>query len=402
MKIKIPISHRTAGIQYAIRDVVVPAQKLEQQGHNIIKLNIGDPLSHKGFSTPLHMIEAYKKALQTQLNGYSPSYGIPDLREAIALDENQKENGGWACSLNDVYITSGVTEALLIIFSTFLEPGDQVLIPGPYYPPYIAYPPIYDGIVKEYKLESSNDWRIDLSDFESKLNEKVKLIVIVNPNNPTGGIVHKKELEKIVQLVSSYPNCSIISDEIYDLYNFENNHISTASTSDVTPVITLNGVSKGFYAPGWRIGYMAIHAPENRLIEIRKGIEQLLRSRLCASTPAQYGYLAGLLEDKSWMNEYKSKLLKHRNYAVDQINKIPGLKTEIPKGSFYMFPKIVDKKYNKDDKKFVLDLLQEEHVLLVHGSGFSKQFGSGHFRIVFIPEIEILEEAFARINRFIN
>tara|TARA_B100000029_G_scaffold206589_1_gene204333 strand:+ start:10125 stop:11333 length:1209 start_codon:yes stop_codon:yes gene_type:complete len=402
MKKKIPLSHRTAGIQYAIRDVVVPAQKLEQQGHKILNLNIGDPLSHKGFSTPLHMIEAYKKALQSQINGYSPSYGISELREAIAYDEKGKKNGGWNCSANDVYVTTGVTEALQIIFSTFLEPGDEVLIPGPYYPPYIAYPPIFDGIVKEYRLNSTDGWRIDLNDLKTKLNNKVKLLILVNPNNPTGGIVNKEELESILKMVNTYPNCSIISDEIYDLYNFENNHISTASISSETPVITLNGVSKGYYAPGWRVGYMAIHDPENRLIEIRKGVEQLLRSRLCAPTPAQYGYLAGLTQDKGWMEEYLLKLLKHRDYAVNEINKIPGLQTEKPKGSFYMFPKILDDKYSNHDKKFVLDLLKKEHVLLVHGSGFSKNFGTGHFRIVFIPEINTLKEAFKRINRFIN
>ena len=402
MKHKIPVSHRAAGIEYAIRDVVVPATELEKEGHQLIKLNIGDPLAYDGFPTPPHMVEAYETALREQKNGYSPSYGVPELREAIAYDEREKENGGWACRPNDVYVTTGVTEALQILFASFLEPGDQVLAPGPHYPPYLAYPPLFDGVVTEYRLESDNGWRIDLSDLEAKLDDKVKLLVLINPNNPTGGIVSREELQQVSELVSNYPNCTILSDEIYDRYNFSGSHVPTASLSGSVPVVTLNGVSKVFYAPGWRVGYMALHDPEERLDNVRDGIERLLRSRLCASTPAQYGYLAGLSGEKEWLVSYRDKLLERRDYAVKRINEIDGVETETPEGSFYMFPKLLDERWAADDKQFVLDFLHQEHVLMVHGSGFSKALGSGHFRLVFLPQTELLGEAFDRLNRFLN
>ncbi|MBH31670.1 MAG: alanine aminotransferase [Candidatus Marinimicrobia bacterium] len=402
MKNKIPVSRRAAGIEYAIRDVVITATDLEKQGNRIIKLNIGDPLAYEGFPTPAHMVQAYQKALQEQKNGYSPSYGLPELREAIALDEQEKDKSGWSCSADDVYVTTGVTEALQVLFASFLEPGDRVLIPGPYYPPYMAYPPLFDGIVTEYRLQSDRGWRIDLSDLEAKLDDSVKLIVLINPNNPTGGIVTQDDLKQVIELVSNYSNCTIISDEIYERYNFNGSHTATASLSESVPIVTLNGVSKVFYAPGWRVGYLALHDPERRLDNVRDGIERLLRSRLCASTPAQYGYLSGLIENKDWMTSYKAKLLDRRNYCVDRIMKIDSLETQTPEGSFYMFPKILDKRLASNDKQFVLDFLHQEHVLLVHGSGFSQKLGAGHFRLVFLPQISLLEEAFDRLNRFLN
>ena len=402
MKNKIPVSHRAAGIEYAIRDVVVPARNLENQGCRIIKLNIGDPLAYEGFPTPPHMVHAYEKALREQKNGYSPSYGLPELREAIAFDEREKENSGWNCTADDVYVTTGVTEALQILFASFLEPGDRVLAPGPHYPPYVAYPPLFDGKVTEYRLQANKGWRIDLSDLEAKLDDSVKLVVLINPNNPTGGIVTQDDLEQVIELVRKYSNCTILSDEIYDRYNFSGTHTATASLSQSVPVVTLNGVSKVFYAPGWRVGYLAVHDPEGRLEDVRDGIERLLRSRLCASTPAQYGYLAGLIEEKDWMVSYQDKLLERRDYAVGRIMEIDGLETQTPEGSFYMFPKLLDKRWSTNDKQFVLDFLHQEHVLLVHGSGFSRELGAGHFRLVFLPQISLLEETFYRLNRFLN
>ena len=402
MKSEIPVSQRAAGIEYAIRDVVVPATELEKQGHHIIKLNIGDPLAYKGFSTPAHMVEAVEAALRDQRNGYSPSYGIPELREAIAEDERKKPNGGWECSPDDVYVTAGVTEALQILFASFLEPGDKVLAPGPHYPPYMAYPPLFDGKVIEYRLKSENGWKIDFNDLESKLDERVKLLAVINPNNPTGGIVSENDLKRLMVVASKAPNCTILSDEIYDGYNFSNSHISTASLTEVLPVITLNGVSKVFYAPGWRVGYMAFQDTRGRLSKVRDGVERLLRSRLCASTPAQYGFLAGLTGPRDWMAVYRQKLLEQRDYCVSRIKGIDGMECETPEGAFYMFPKLTREKWVNNDKQFVLDLLHEEHVLLVHGSGFSSEYGSGHVRLVFLPGTEILEEAFDRINRFMN
>ena len=394
----IPVSSRASKIEYAIRDVVVPATKLESEGHKIIKLNIGDPIAYPGLPTPKHMIDAYKNALTDGKNGYSPSYGIPDLRSAIARDEVRK---GWDCKADDVYVCHGVTEALQIIFAATLEEGTKVLAPGPHYPPYMAYPQMFGAETVEYSLKSDDGWAIDLDDIENKMDDSVRLLVLVNPNNPTGNVTTAEEIDSVLKIVKKWPNCMIIADEIYDGLDFTNKHVSIASRSSDVPVFALNGVSKVYYAPGWRIGYLAMHDPTEVMLDVRDGIERLLRSRLCASTPAQIGYLAGLEQDRSWMVEYASKVKMRRNLCLKRIAEIKGLEVEAPGGAFYIFVRLTDEKWANDDKAFVLQLLEEEKVLVVHGSGFSPRKGYGHIRIVYLADEDTLNIAFDRIESFL-
>ena len=394
-----PVAPRASNIEYAIRDVVVPALALEKQGHEILKLNIGDPIAYPGLPTPQHMVDAYVKALQDGKNGYSHSYGIHELRTAIALDESRK---GWNAQPSDVYVCHGVTEALQILFASVLTEGDKVLAPGPHYPPYMAYPQMYGAQTIEYKLQPDNGWKIDLSDIESKMDSSVRLLVLINPNNPCGSVAGQKEIEKLLDIARKWPNCMIIADEIYDGLDFTGLQKSVASLSDDVPVISLNGVSKVYYAPGWRIGYLAVHDPTNRLLNVRDGIERMLRSRLCASTPAQLGYLAGLESDRTWMKAYAEKVVQQRDVCVERISQIEGLEVQSSGGAFYMFVRLLDEKWANNDKQFVLDLLHEEHVLVVHGSGFSPELGKGHFRIVYLPDPEVLNEAFNRIDSFLK
>ena len=395
---QIPVAKRAASIEYAIRDVVVPATALEAQGHEIIKSNIGDPIAYPGLPTPKHMVDAYVNALQTGNNGYSPSYGLPDLRAAIAQDERRK---GWPAKQDDIYVCHGVTEALQVIFAATLEEGDIVLAPGPHYPPYLAYPQMFGATTLEYKLKPDDDWKLDFDDIESKMSDDVKLLVLINPNNPCGAVAGKDEIFRILSIARKWPNCIVIADEIYDGLDFTGEHRSVASLSPDVPVFVLNGVSKVYYAPGWRIGYLGIHDPKGRLVSIRDGIERLLRSRLCASTPAQMGYLAGLDGDRSWMKSYSDKIKRQRDLCVKRINSIEGLEVQSSGGAFYMFIKLTDEQWQQNDKDFVLKLLHEEHVLVVHGSGFSPDLGGGHFRFVYLPDVDILNEAFNRIERFL-
>lgn len=395
---KIPVSSRASSIEYAIRDVVVPATELERQGHEIIKLNIGDPIAYPGLPTPPHMVDAYAQALKDGRNGYSPSYGLPELRKAIAEDEQRK---GWPATEDDVYVCHGVTEALQLIFAAVLEEGSQVLAPGPHYPPYMAYPQMYGAETVEYVLKSDDGWHLDFDDIEEKMNDRVRLLVLINPNNPCGTVCGADDADRLLAIARNYPDCIVVADEIYDGLDFTGQHVSIASRSQDVPVISLNGVSKVYYAPGWRIGYMALHDPSERMSLVRDGLERLLRSRLCASTPAQLGYLAGLNSDRSWMQEYSTRVLKQRDYCVERIESIEGLEVEQPGGAFYMFIRLTDEKWMNDDKQFVLDLLQEEHVLVVHGSGFSPELGKGHVRLVYLANQEILSEAFDRIERFL-
>ena len=395
---QIPVAPRASNIEYAIRDVVVPATQLEQEGHTILKLNIGDPIAYPGLPTPQHMVDAYAEALQRGHNGYSPSYGLPVLREAIAKDERTK---GWNARAEDVYVCHGVTEALQILFASVLCEGDKVLAPGPHYPPYMAYPQMYGATTVEYMLKPDDGWRLDLDDIKAKMDDSVRLLVLINPNNPCGSVANAEEIDAVLSIAKAYPNCIVVADEIYDGLDFTGQHVSVAKCSTEVPVVCLNGVSKVYYAPGWRIGYMAIHDPTQRMHLVRDGIERMLRSRLCASTPAQLGYLAGLESDRTWMDAYSQKVVAQRDVCVDRINGIDGLEVQSSGGAFYMFVKLTDPKWAEDDKQFVLDLLHEEHVLVVHGSGFSPELGRGHFRIVYLPEISVLNEAFDRIERFL-
>lgn len=395
----IPVTSRASSIEYAIRDVVVPATKLESEGHSIIKLNIGDPIAYPGLPTPQHMVDAYMDGLASGNNGYSPSYGLPRLRAAIAKDESQK---GWNCKPDDVYVCHGVTEALQIIFAATLEEGNKVLAPGPHYPPYMAYPQMYGASTIEYSLKSDDGWAIDLEDIESKMDSDVRLLVLINPNNPTGNVAGKEEITKLLSIAKRWPNCMIVADEIYDGLDFSGKHVSVASLSQDVPVFSLNGVSKVYYAPGWRIGYMAIHDPMGVLVDVRDGIERLLRSRLCASTPAQLGYLAGLEGDRSWMDKHSNKVQSRRQLCLDRIANIDGLEVEAPGGAFYMFARLTDDKWSHNDKQFVLDLLHEEHVLVVHGSGFSPERGLGHIRIVYLADEDTLNKAFDKIDSFLT
>ena len=395
----IPVSERAARIEYAIRDVVVPANALEAEGHEIIKLNIGDPIAYPGLPTPEHMIQGFQESLSRGETGYSPSYGLAELRAAIADDEFAK---GWDCTPDDVYVCHGVTEALQIIFTATLEEGTKVLAPGPHYPPYMAYPQLFGAETIEYRLDADDGWRVDFDDVEAKMDENVRLLVLINPNNPTGNVADLNEIDRLISIAEKWPNCMIIADEIYDELDFTGSQTSVASRSRTVPVFTLNGVSKVYYAPGWRIGYMALHDPTSRLGAVRDGIERLLRSRLCASTPAQMGYLAGLTQSRSWMGDYTQKVLAKRDLCLKRISEIEGLDVQAPGGAFYMFVRLTDSKWANDDKKFVLDLLHDEHVLLVHGSGFSKEMGNGHFRLVYLAELDVLNEAFDRIERFLQ
>ena len=395
---QIPVSARASNLEYAIRDVVVPALALEAQGHKILKLNIGDPIAYPGLPTPAHMIDAYVDALRTGKNGYSPSYGLPELRTAIAQDEQRK---GWDAKDSDIYVCHGVTEALQILFASVLSNGDKVLAPGPHYPPYMAYPQMYGAQTIEYKLRPDDGWKLDLDDIESKMDASVRLLVLINPNNPCGSVAGVEEIEQLLSIARKWPNCMIVADEIYDGLDFTGTQKSVASLSTDVPVFTLNGVSKVYYAPGWRIGYMAIHDPTQRLVNVRDGIERMLRSRLCASTPAQYGYLAGLQSDRSWMLGYSEKVVRQRDVCIERISQIEGLEVQSSGGAFYMFVRLTDEKWANDDKKFVLDLLHEEHILVVHGSGFSPSLGKGHFRIVYLPDIDVLNDAFDRIEAFL-
>jgi len=395
---KIEASKRSLGVEYAIRDVVIPARELEKRGIKVIKLNIGDPVKYD-FDAPEHAKTAYCEAIIEGHNYYSDSEGIQPLREAIAERENRKNNVG--ISADDVFVTAAVTEALQITIGVLTDPGDEILVPGPTYPPYISFTKFMLANPVEYQTKEDEGWVPDIDDIRSKITEKTKAIVIINPNNPTGAVYDEKILKEIINLAGEY-EIPIISDEIYDLITYDKKHISPGSLSKDVPVIVFNGMSKVYFATGWRLGYMYIVDREGVLEDVREAIGKLLRVRLCPNTPAQYAALKALTGPMDYLEKYLKKLRRRRDLIYKRLSEMDHISVQKPEGAFYIFPRVdIQKGPWKNDKEFVLDLLKEKHVLVVHGSGFGNT-GKNHFRAVYLPEESVLEEAMNRLEEFLK
>ncbi len=390
-------SERAMGIEYAIRDVVLPARELEKKGVKVIRLNIGDPGKYD-FQPPEHMKEAYCRAIEEGHNYYGPSEGLPELREAIV--QREKRKNGVDITPDDVRVTAAVTEALQFIFGALLNPGDNILVPSPSYPPYVGLVKFYGGIPNEYLTLEENSWQPDIEDMRKRINEKTKAIAVINPNNPTGALYEKKTIKAILDLAGEY-GLPVISDEIYDLMTYEGKHVSPGSLTKDVPVIVMNGLSKVYFATGWRLGYFYYVDPEEKLAEVREAIDKMARIRICPNTPAQFAAIAGLTGPTDYLERYMAKLKERRDYIYRRLTEIPGISTTKPQGAFYIFPRIEEHSKWKNDKEFVLDALHEAHVLFVHGSGFGKA-GDWHFRIVFLPPVEILEEAMDSFETFMR
>jgi len=395
---KISASNRSISVEYAIRDVVLPARELEKKGIKVIKLNIGDPVKYD-FDAPEHAKTAYCEAIKEGHNYYSDSEGIKQLREAIAERENRKNNVG--ISADDVFVTAAVTEALQITIGALTDPGDEILVPGPTYPPYISFTKFMLANPIEYQTKENEGWIPDVDDMRKKITEKTKAIVIINPNNPTGAVYDEKTIKEIIDLAGEY-GVPIISDEIYDLITYDKKHVSPSALSKDVPVIVFNGMSKVYFATGWRLGYMYLVDREGVLEEVREAIGKLLRVRLCPSTPAQYAAIKALTGPMDYLERYLKKLRKRRDLIYKRLAEMDHISVQKPEGAFYIFPKVdIQKGPWKNDKEFVLDLLKEKHVLVVHGSGFGNA-GKDHFRAVYLPEESVLEEAMNRLEEFLK
>jgi len=385
----IEYASRTENIEYAIRDVVVMAQKYE----NVLYLNIGDPNKFDS-STPQHMIDAASAAMTKNFNGYAPAEGILEAREAIVEDAKKKDI---KCTTDDVIVTTGVSEAIELALSALVNPGENFLTPNPGYPLYTALVSKLDAQLNPYDLSEENNWQPDLKSIENAINEKTKAIIIINPNNPTGSVCDKNILSQILKLAAKN-NIVVFADEIYDKLVFYEKHVALASVAGDVPVITFNGLSKSYLVPGWRIGWMIFHNPNNVISSYTEAIRKLVRARLCANHPLQYSIKPALLGPQVHIDEFLNKLRQRGAFTEKRMNEIPGVKCNPITGAFYAFPTInLDRFDFKSDKEFIISLLKEEQVLCVHGSGFGRP---NAFRIVFLPPMDTLEEAYNRIERF--
>ncbi len=384
---------RTHNIKYAIRDIIVVADEVAKTGKELLYLNIGDPnvYDHK---TPSHIIDAVYKAMQENKNGYSPSSGIKPAIDSIRKEAEEKG----IKNIQDVFITTGASEAIEIVLTSLLNRGENFLMPTPGYPLYTAIQSKLELEPNPYYLDESNDWQPDLDDIKSKINDKTKAIIIINPNNPTGSLASKETLEGIIKIADEH-NLLILADEIYDKLIFDGKkHIPFASLNHDVPMITFCGLSKNYVAPGFRIGWGIASGDAKRLHDLLQGVNRILRSRLCANHPIQWAIPAALEGDQTHVHNLVKTLEKRRDLSYDLISKIPQMSLVKPTGAFYAMPTV----NVADDTKFSVDLLRATGVITVPGSGFGQKPGTNHFRFVILPQEEVLTKAFNLIGEFLS
>lgn len=388
------VSERTCGVEYAIRDIISYARAYESTGKRITYLNIGDPVKYD-FVTPEHIKQALIDAVKNNQNYYTESEGLLELREAIVEKESQK---GLSVTEEDVLVTNGVSEGLDMIMASVVDPNTEVLMPGPYYPPYASYVKFYGGKPIEFKI--NDDGGPDLEDLESKITSRSNAICIISPNNPTGEVFDRRSLQQLIEVAAEH-ELYIVCDEIYDKIVFDDQFTGIGKVAKDAPLILLNGFSKGYLMTGWRCGYICTNSNSRKLDGIRKNVPKLARVRISANLPVQIAAVQALRGPQDHIKEMVEKLRRRRDYVVKRLNTIEGISCKIPKGAFYVFPEInLDFRW-KDDLQFVVDLLKKTGVLTVHGSGFGTAFGAGHFRIVYLPSEQVLEQAMDKLEYFV-
>lgn len=385
-------ARRTEKITYAVRDIVVLADQVAKQGKEMLYLNIGDPNAFD-FQTPRHIIEATYQAMLRNMNGYSPSSGVQEARDAIASAARAKG----IANVLDLFITTGASEAIDICLTALANEGENVLVPSPGYPLYGAVLHKLGVRPNEYYLDEENDWQPDVRDIAKKIDRKTRAIVLINPNNPTGALYRQEVLERIVQLALEH-RLVILADEIYDKLVFDGlRHVSIASLNQDVPVITLNGLSKAYLVPGFRIGWGIVSGKAEWLRDYIEAINKLLRARLCANHPEQWAIKSALEGDQSHLRDVMERLTRRRDITVRMLNAIPGISCVKPEGAFYAFPRL---DLEGSDDEFVRALILETGVVVVPGSGFGQRPGPKHLRVVFLPPEQILENAYRRIGEF--
>jgi alanine-synthesizing transaminase len=389
------VSDRTNGVEYAIRDIIMHARKYESYGGQVIYLNIGDPVKYD-FKTPDHIKSALINAVKDNKNYYTDSEGLPELKKAVTEKESQK---GMSVTEDDVLITNGVSEGLDMILASIVDPNSEVLMSGPYYPPYSSYVKFYGGKPVEFRI--NEDGRPDLEDLISKITPRTRAICIISPNNPTGEVFDRKSLQQLIDVAAEH-NLYIITDEIYDKIVFDDQFTGIGKVSKDAPVILLNGFSKSYLMTGWRCGYVCFNSNASGLDELRKNVPKLARVRISSNLPVQVAAVEALRGPQTHIIDMVEKLRKRRDYIVKRLNAMEGISCRIPHGAFYVFPKVNLDRYWEDDQQFVLDLLSKTGVLTVQGSGFGKAFGSSHFRIVYLPKEEVLEQAMDKLEFFMH
>lgn len=322
-----------------------------------------------------------------------PSAGLKEAREAVAASLQPPVRA------QDVFITAGVSEALDLALTALLSPGDEVLLPSPGYPLYNAIAARLQARVLPYELDEAKGWALDAAVIEALVTPRTKAIVLCNPNNPTGAVATRAQLEAVLDVARRH-GLVVLSDEIYDRLLLDGAHVPTATLANDVPLITLNGLSKAYLAPGWRVGWLAFHTPE-LLKDVAVAVQRLADARLCGPGPFQYAVKPALEGPQSHLMEVLHKLRARREVTVRRLSAMPGVSIVAPQGAFYALPSLT-RAWAGGDEAFVLQLVRETGVLFVHGEGFGQKAGTRHFRVVFLPPEAVLNEAFDRLEAFLR
>ena len=394
-------SDKLRDVCYDIRGPVLrEATRLEDEGHRVLKLNIGNPAAF-GLLTPDEILQDVIRNLP-QAQGYCASKGLYSARKAVMQDCQLK--GIPNIEIDDIYLGNGVSELIVMAMQGMLNNGDEVLIPAPDYPLWTAAVSLCSGTPVHYRCDEENGWQPDLQDIESKINERTRAIVIINPNNPTGAVYSKDTLEKIAALARKH-KLIVCADEIYDRILFEDaKHIPFASIADDLFCLTFNGLSKSYRLAGFRSGWMIISGPKLHAKDFIEGLDILSSMRLCANVPAQYAIQTALGGYQS-INDLvlpTGRLGAQLELAYNKLINIPGVSCVKPKGAIYLFPKLDEEMYViEDDEQFALDLLLEQKILLVQGTAFNLA-SKNHLRLVFLPAVDVLDDAIDRLAEFLR
>ena len=393
------LTERVKGVEYAIREIAAVANEVAKTGKKVYPLNIGDPAQFD-FAAPPFFANALANACKNNKNYYVDSLGVIELRQEIS--NLLKLRNHLDINIEDIIITSGVTEGIYFIIASLIENKKELLIPGPSYPLYINYTNFFDGKPIEYELSENEDWEPNIDDLRKKITNKTQAVLICSPNNPTGVLYSEKKVKEIIDLAGEH-DLFILSDEIYDQITFDKPFVCPASISKDVPVIGLNGFSKTHLITGWRLGYLYYHDPNNKLIELKNGINKLARARLSASSIAQFAAIEILRTPSDHTTQMVRKLKERRDYSYNRVRQIEGLHCVKPNGAFYIFPKLDLKGLGKwkNDKEFVIDLLKTTGICSVYGSGFGN-YGNDHIRLTILPNKEILEEVYNKIESFLK
>jgi len=388
-------SIRTANFHYAIRNLVSAAEVLERAGGSIIYLNIGDPQAY-GFRPPAHVVEAVTRALRESFTGYAHSAGLRVARIAVASYATAL---GAPTTPEQVLITSGASEAADLVLTALANDGDEVLLPAPGYPIYPAILNKLGAIARYYTLNSSDAWQPAIEEINSLVTSRTRAIVLINPNNPTGSIIPDEMTKQILELAARH-KLLVIADEVYRELCFAKPPTSASVLAQqlAVPLITLESLSKTHLVPGWRVGWMR-YTHEEQMRELTGAIGRLASGRLCSPTPAQYAVAPALDGSREFQRNFLNDLKSRRDFCVERVRKNESLSCEIPEAAFYLMIK-AEKLGDRTDERFVLDLLKETGVLVVHGSGFGVNPHLGYFRMVYLADKATLGEVFSRIDQF--